>query len=85
MYKLKFTDQSLDDLKYFAKTNPVLYKRCRKLLEELQSHSTTGSGKPEKLRFNLVGKWSRRVNREHRLVYEILENNVIVYATRFHY
>jgi toxin YoeB len=85
MYSLKFTDQALEDLKYFAKSNPPLYKRARKLLEELQAHPTTGSGKPEKLKLNLTGKWSRRINREYRLVYEVMEDSVVVYAARYHY
>lgn len=85
MYSLKFSEQALEDLQYFARSEPKLYKKARKLLEELQSHPTTGSGKPERLRQNLAGKWSRRVNREHRLVYEIGGDTVKIFAARYHY
>ena len=85
MYSLEFTIQAREDLKYFAKSEPDLYKKCRKLLMEIELHPTTGSGKPEKLKINLSGKWSRRVNREHRLVYTIKVKTVIIYAARYHY
>ena len=45
----------------------------------------TGIGKPEPLRFDLKGFWSRRIDREHRLVYQVIDNELLIYSSRYHY
>ena len=60
-------------------------KKIRELLENIQHSPFEGVGKPEALKHKLAGKWSRRITDEHRLVYKIEENKVIVYQVRFHY
>jgi toxin YoeB len=85
MYNISYTTNSLEDLKYFRKSNPALYKRARKLLEDIQKHPTIGIGKPEKLVLNLAGCWSRRVSREHRIVYTIQKNEIKILQARYHY
>jgi toxin YoeB len=54
-------------------------------LEELTEHPFTGTGKPEPLKPDLAGMWSRRINREHRLIYEVEENTVFVLSAKEHY
>ena len=60
-------------------------ERIPALLEEIRRTPFDGTGKPEPLRFQLVGCWSRRIDREHRLVYQVEESEIIVLACRFHY
>ena len=72
IYAIEFTDIALahiEKLKYSG--NIAVTKKIRRLLEELTEHPETGTGKPEKLKYDYNGYWSRRINREHRLVYFI--------------
>ncbi|EON77716.1 YoeB toxin protein [Lunatimonas lonarensis] len=54
------------------------------LLEELTEHPFSGTGKPEPLKHSLSGMWSRRINKEHRLIYEVLETAVVVHHAKGH-
>ena len=87
IYKLNFTEQSRKDISDLKKSEPQAYKKLERLLEELQDHPTTGSGKPEKLKYNYTGKWSRHISDKHRLIYEIHEDivTVVVLSTFGHY
>jgi toxin YoeB len=80
-----FTPTALDDLRYWLKTDKKLSDRILSLLEEIRRTPFDGSGKPEPLRFQLAGCWSRRIDREHRLVYQVDENEIVVIACRYHY
>jgi len=55
------------------------------LLKELANHPFTGTGKPEQLKYSLTGIWSRRINHEHRLVYEVVKNSVLIHSAKGHY
>ena len=67
--------------------NAGLYRKIGNLLEELEEHPREGTGKPEMLKGNYAGYWSRRINREHRLVYSIEDNivTVTVVSAKGHY
>ena len=78
MYILEFTDQAVKDLIRLKKSEPIAYKKVRNLLLELIDHPKTGTGKPQLKRYNLSGLYSRRVTDKHRLIYEILEEKIIV-------
>ncbi len=80
-----FTPTALDDLRYWLKTDKKLADRILSLLEEARRTPFEGTGKPEPLRFQLAGCWSRRIDREHRLVYQVEENEIVVIACRYHY
>lgn len=80
-----FTPTALDDLRYWLKTDKKLADRILSLLEEARRTPFDGTGKPEPLRFQLAGCWSRRIDREHRLVYQVEENEIVVIACRYHY
>jgi toxin YoeB len=56
-----------------------------KLIQEVQRDPFQGIGKPEKLKHDLSGCWSRRIDKEHRLVYEVLEDKIRILSCRFHY
>jgi toxin YoeB len=80
-----FTPTALDDLRYWLKTDKRQAERVLALLEEIRRTPFEGTGKPEPLRFQLAGCWSRRIDREHRLVYQVEETEVVVIACRYHY
>ncbi|MBK5275990.1 MAG: Txe/YoeB family addiction module toxin [Desulfuromonadales bacterium] len=80
-----FTPTALDDLRYWLKTDKRQAERILALLEEIRRTPFEGTGKPEPLRFQLAGCWSRRIDREHRLVYQAEETEIVVIACRYHY
>ena len=80
-----FTPTALDDLRYWLKTDKRQAERVLALLEEIRRTPFEGTGKPEPLRFQLGGCWSRRIDREHRLVYQVEEAEIVVIACRYHY
>ena len=82
---LQFTEQGLEDYSYWKSHDPQRAKRIKKLIENILETPFTGLGKPEPLLFDLQGYWSRRINREHRLVYKVTEDVLVIVACRFHY
>ena len=58
----------------WKKTNPTTAKRIKRLLQDIIEHPFSGIGKPESLKYELAGKWSRRINAEDRIVYQVREN-----------
>ncbi|MCX7092089.1 MAG: Txe/YoeB family addiction module toxin [Methylobacter sp.] len=83
--KLVFTDSSWNDYLWFQESQKKLLKRINALIKEIQRTPFEGIGKPEPLKANLSGFWSRRVNPEHRLVYKITKTEVTFISFRFHY
>lgn len=79
------TPTALDDLRYWLQADKRQADRILGLLEEIRRTPFAGTGKPEPLRFQLAGCWSRRIDREHRLVYQVEEHEIIVISCRFHY
>ncbi len=80
-YTLAFSEIALDDIEKHKKSgNKAVLRKIEKLLNELMEHPTTGTGQPEKLKHDLVGLYSRRINQRHRLVYSINEDVVTVYV-----
>ena len=85
-FPLDFSDQATEDITYRKKAgNKALLKKMLVLLEEISEHPFTGTGKPEALKHDLAGKWSRRINQEHRLIYEVKDNEIIVVSLKGHY
>lgn len=82
--KIYIHESALQELETFRRSgNKALLTKIKKLLEELQEHPETGTGKPEALKEDLSGFWSRRINGEHRLLYKIDEPNEVVQVYRF--
>ena len=65
--------------------NKAILKKISSLLDELTEHPFTGTGKPEALKYQLSGLWSRRISHEHRIIYRVEENNVFVLSVKGHY
>ncbi|MCH7397941.1 Txe/YoeB family addiction module toxin [Belliella sp. R4-6] len=78
-FEITFTKIAEKDLlRHKNSGNKKLIRKLDQLLDELEEHPETGTGKPERLKNNLSGLWSRRINHEHRLVYSIDGKKVIV-------
>ena len=77
-YTLVFTEQAKQDIQALKKSEVSAYNKLTRLLKELMEHPTTGTGKPELLKHNLSGLYSRRITRKHRLVYRIDNEDVLV-------
>ncbi|TDL99766.1 MAG: Txe/YoeB family addiction module toxin [Flavobacteriaceae bacterium] len=85
-YHLDFTDKAKEDIEKFKKTgNKVILTKILSFSQELAEHPFTGTGKPELLKHNLTGLWSRRLNKEHRLVYKVEGDIVYVLSAFGHY
>ncbi len=82
---LTFTSDSWDDYLYWQKNDKKIAKRINQLIKEIKRNPFEGIGKPEPLKFQLQGCWSRRIDQEHRLVYEVTDNSILVIGCRFHY
>jgi len=79
MYTLKYSNRAKSDIKKIKKSgNKIAFNKINILLNELMEHPRTGTGHPEQLKGYVEERWSRRIDREHRLVYEIKEEVVLV-------
>ncbi|MCO5949178.1 Txe/YoeB family addiction module toxin [Mucilaginibacter flavidus] len=83
--KIVFLDQGWEDYLYWQTTDKATLKKINSLLKEIERMPFEGSGKPEPLKHNLAGWWSRRINLEHRLVYKIDEKSIVILQCRYHY
>lgn len=62
-----------------------ILKKINDLIKDIQRTPYEGMGKPEPLKYDLTGLWSRRIDRGHRLVYQANENEIVIYSCRYHY
>ncbi|MDY0906052.1 Txe/YoeB family addiction module toxin [Pedobacter sp. CFBP9032] len=84
--EIEFTLIAMQDLNYFKKSgNKTILKKIRALLENIQESPYVGIGKPEALKYEQSGNWSRRISQEHRLIYEVQSEFIIVHSLRGHY
>jgi toxin YoeB len=83
--RLVFTTRSWDDYLYWQKNDKRVVRRINDLIKDIQREPFEGIGKPEPLKHQLQGLWSRRIDEEHRVVYEIAENELRIIACRYHY
>jgi len=83
--KLIFSENAWEDYLYWQKTDKKILKRINKLIKDVQGNKYEGIGKPEPLKHNLSGFWSRRINNEHRLVYKIENNTILIAQIKYHY
>jgi toxin YoeB len=82
---LTFTPSAWNDYQWFQQHDRRLLKRINQLLDDVRRSPYEGIGKPEPLKGDLAGYWSRRINDEHRLVYKAMDDAVVVIACRYHY
>ena len=88
MYQIALSEIADMDIDYWKKSGQKnIQNKISQLLKDIQEHPYTGLGKPEALRYNLSGKYSRRINQEHRIVYEVdeIQQLVIIHSLKGHY
>ena len=83
--KLIFSEHAWEDYLYWQRTDRTLLKRINKLIQEIQRSPFAGTGKPEPLKHGLSGYWSRRINDEHRIVYKVESDSLLIAQLRYHY
>ena len=83
--KLIFGEQSWSDYLYWQSADKRTLKKINALLQDIKRNPFDGIGKPEPLKHEMAGTWSRRITQEHRLVYEIFEESILVVSCRYHY
>lgn len=85
MRNVKFTPNAWEDYIYWQTSDKKTVKRINELIKECQRNPYEGIGKPEPLKGNLSGRWSRRINDADRMVYQIDDANILLLALRYHY
>jgi toxin YoeB len=83
--RLVFTESAWHDYLWFQERDRKLLKRLNALIKDVLRSPFDGIGKPEALKANLSGCWSRRINDEHRLIYMLKNSDVVIVACRYHY
>ncbi|MGD9887942.1 MAG: Txe/YoeB family addiction module toxin [Halothiobacillaceae bacterium] len=83
--KLIFAAEAWDDYLYWQKQDKRMVERINKLIQATMREPFAGIGKPEALKHALAGFWSRRITDEHRMVYRIEGNALLIAQLRFHY
>ena len=80
-----FTDEAWKDYLFWFENDKKQLKRINELIRDIDRTPFEGIGKPEPLKYDLKGYWSRRIDHEHRIVYAVKDDSVIYIAFRFHY
>ncbi len=82
---IAWTDRAWDEYLYWQKYDKKIIKRINELIRDIKRHPEEGIGRPEALRFELSGKWSHRITQEHRLVYQMIDEMIVIFQCRYHY
>ena len=83
--KLIFSEHAWNDYLYWQKTDRKILKRINLLIKDVRRSPFEGIGKPESLKHALSGYWSRRINDEHRFVYKVNDDSMLIAQLRYHY
>ncbi len=83
--RLVFSTLAWENYLYWQQTDKATLKRINKLIKDIQRSPFEGIGKPEPLKHNLSGYWSRRITQEHRLVYKVVNDDLLIAQCRYHY
>ena len=83
--KIQFTEQALKNLNHWKNNDKKVIKKILILIEDIKKNPYSGLGKPEILKHELKGHYSRRITQEHRLIYKIEDNRIIINSCRFLY
>ncbi len=83
--RIIFTKISWEDYISWQSADKKMLRKINELIKDIQRTPFAGKGKPEPLKYDLAGYWSRRIDREHRLVYQVDRNEIFIYSCRFHY
>ena len=84
-YKYLFVEESWEDYLYWHQTDKKILRKINELLKDIARHPFEGIGKPEPLKHRYSGFWSRRITLEHRLIYQVYNDEIRIVKCRFHY
>jgi toxin YoeB len=80
-----FVDESWEDYLFWQKTDKMMLLKINELLKDIAQNPFSGLGKPESLKHKYKGFWSHRIDGEHRLIYKVKEDEMLIAKCRFHY
>lgn len=83
--KVVFSQNAWEDYLYWQNTDKAILKRINALIKDIRRNPFVGIGDPEPLKYNWSGWWSRRINKEHRLVYSVENDSILIAQCRYHY
>ena len=83
--KFLFSENAWEDYLFWQKKDKKILKRINNLINDIQRNKYEGIGKPEALKHNFSGYWSRRITNEHRIVYKIEDDSILIAQLRYHY
>ncbi len=83
--RIIFSEIAWEDYISWQLEDKKMVKKINELIKAIKTNPFDGIGKPEPLKYDLAGFWSRRIDREHRLVYQIHEKNLLIYSCKYHY
>lgn len=83
--KITFSKNAWEDYLSWQKDDKKMLRKINDLIKDIQRTPYDGLGKPEPLKFDLTGYWSRRIDQEHRLVYQFQDGELLIYSCRYHY
>ena len=83
--RIVFSKIAWEDYTSWLNEDKKMLRKINDLIKDIQRDPFTGKGKPEPLKYDLAGLWSRRIDREHRLVYQVLNKEMLIYSCKYHY
>jgi toxin YoeB len=83
--RIVFSKNSWEDYKSWQSEDRKMLRKINDLITDIQRSPYEGAGKPEPLKYDLAGFWSRRIDREHRLIYQVIGEGILIYSCRYHY
>ena len=83
--KYVFVDESWEDYLFWQKTDKKILNKINTLLKDISRNPYSGLGKPESLKYKYQGFWSRKIDNEHRLIYQVRNDEILIAKCRFHY
>jgi toxin YoeB len=83
--KIIFSKNAWEDYTSWLNQDRRMLRKINDLIKDIQRSPFTGKGKPEPLKYDLAGLWSRRIDREHRLIYKVQDKEIFIYACKYHY
>ena len=83
--RIVFSKIAWEDYTSWLNEDKKMLRKINDLIKDFQRDQFTGKGKPEPLKYDLAGLWSRRIDREHRIVYSIEDDDLLIYSCRYYY
>ncbi|MCD6090216.1 MAG: Txe/YoeB family addiction module toxin [Bacteroidales bacterium] len=82
---ITFSKNTWEDYSSWLVEDKKMLKKINELIKDISRTPFDGKGKPEPLKYDLAGYWSRRIDREHRLIYQVIEGKILIYSCKYHY